>query len=131
VTRSRQGWRAARSATPRAVRDGGAATAELAVSLPALMLMVFVALTAVASVRTQLECVDAAREAARAAARGESGVDAAARVAPAGATITVAADGETVRATVSARVHPLGGRLPGFDVGATAVASAEPGVADG
>jgi len=119
VTRSRQGWRAARSATPRAVRDGGAATAELAVSLPALMLMVFVALTAVASVRTQLECVDAAREAARAAARGESGVDAA------------AADGETVRATVSARVHPLGGRLPGFDVGATAVASAEPGVADG
>jgi hypothetical protein len=108
-------------------RDRGSATAELAVSLPALMLMVFLALTAVAAVRTQLQCVDAAREAARAAARGEPGPAAGRRVAPPGAVVTVTVDGDIVRATVGTHVRPLGGRLPGFDVSATAVAAVEPG----
>jgi hypothetical protein len=93
--------------------------------------MVFVAVSAVSAVRIQLECVDAAREAARAAARGESGVDAGRRVAPSGAAVTVAVVGDTVRATVTAPVHPAGGRLPGFDVTATTTALAEPGVGDG
>jgi len=116
---------------PGRVRDEGSATAELAVSLPALVLMVFTALTAVTAVRTQLECVDAAREAARAAARGESGIPAGARVAPNGASVSVADSGDTVRATVRVRVHPLGGRLPGIDVNATAVAAVEPGIVGG
>jgi hypothetical protein len=98
------------------------------VSLPALILLTMVALAAVAAVLTRLQCVDAAREAARAAARGESGATAGARVAPAGATVTLVADGSTVRAVVSASVRPLGGRLPGFAVTATAVAAVEPGV---
>jgi hypothetical protein len=101
------------------------------VSLPALVLMVFVALTAVGAVRTQMECVDAAHEAARAAARGEPGTAAGHRVAPRGAVVSVAVEGDTVRATVSARVHPLGGRLPGFEVRADATSLLEPGATGG
>jgi hypothetical protein len=108
-------------------RDRGSATAELAVCLPALVLLLLVGLTAVAAVRTQLECLDAAREAVLAAARGDSGVTAGARVAPAGATVSVAGHGDTVTATVQARVRPLGGWAPGIDVAATAVAAVEPG----
>jgi hypothetical protein len=109
--------------------DGGSATAELAVCLPALVLLLVVGLTAVAAVRTQLECLDAARDAALAAARGGSGVAAATRVAPAGATVSVASNGDSVTATVRARVRALGGWAPGIDVEATAVAAVEPGAA--
>jgi hypothetical protein len=93
--------------------------------------MVFVALTAVVSVRAQLECVDAAREAARAAARGAPGEAAGRRVAPRGAVVTVTVEADTVRTSVSAPVRPLGGRLPGFDVTADATALLEPGVPGG
>jgi hypothetical protein len=111
-------------------RDRGSATAELAVSLPALVLMVLTAMTAVVAVRTQLECVDAAREAARAAARGEPGVEAGELAGPDGARATVVRDVDTVRASVRATVHPLGPWLPGFDITAVAVAAVEPGAAD-
>ena len=100
---------------------------ELAASLPALVFMLFAALTAVTAVRTQLECVDAARAAARAAARGESGTAAGALVAPEGAAVDVSVGSDTVRTTVRVRVNPLGGQLPGFDIMATAVAAVEPG----
>jgi hypothetical protein len=109
------------------VGDRGSATAEFAVGLPALVLMTLVAVSAVSAVLTKMECVDAAREAARAAARGESGVQGGARVAPGGATVVVSVNGDLVSATVRAHVSPLSGRLPGFDVSATAVASVEPG----
>lgn len=102
-------------------------TAELAVGLPALVVLLLAALTAVSAVVTKLECVDAAREAARAAARGEPGEAAGRRVAPDGAVVTVASDGELVRATVSSRVRPLGPYLPGIQVTAAAVAEREPG----
>ncbi len=95
-------------------------------SLPALMLMVLTGLTAVTAVRTQVQCLDAAREAARAAARGEPGLEAAGRVAPAGATTVVAHQGDTVRASVRATVRPLGPHLPGFDITVSAVAAVEP-----
>jgi hypothetical protein len=107
--------------------DRGSATAELAVSLPALVLLVFVAVTAVGAVRTQLECVDAAREAVRAAARGDSGEQAGGRAAPPGASLVVGRDGDVVRATVRTTVHPVGGWLPGIDIVVTAVAAIEPG----
>jgi Flp pilus assembly protein TadG len=115
-------------------RDGGMATAELAVVLPALVLVVAAALTAVSVLLAQLRCVDAAREGARAAARGEP-VDvvrsAAARVAPAAATVAVGTEGEDVRVTVSARAGRAGGLLPTFTVTAAAVAVREPDPADG
>jgi hypothetical protein len=108
-------------------RDRGSATVELAVSLPALVLLLAAALTAVVAVRVQLECVDAAREAARAAARGESGIVAGTRAGPPGATVSIVDSGDNVVATVRAPVRPLGGWAPAFTVDATAVAAVEPG----
>ena len=103
-----------------AVPDVGSATAELAVCLPVLVLLLATGLMALTAVRTQIECVDVAREAARAAARGDP-------VAPGkpGASVTVNADGDVVRATVVVRWSP-GGGLPGFDITATSVAAVEP-----
>jgi TadE-like protein len=109
--------------------DRGQATAELAVGLPALMLLTIVALTAVAAALANVQCVDAAREAARASARGQSGVVAAMRVAPIGASIQVSHDGDLVRAEVREVVHPLGGWLPGITISAVAVAAVEPATA--
>ena len=108
-------------------RDRGSATAELAVGLPALVLLVLAALSAVGAMLTQLACVDAAREAALVAARGGAGPAAAQRLAPDGATVSVSSDGSVVRATVTVRYHPLSSRLPGFDLTATSVAAVEPG----
>ncbi len=110
----------ARHRRPNTVRDAGSATAELAVCLPALVLLLATGLMALTAMRTQIECVDVAREAARAAARGDP-------VVPGmpGASVTVTADGDVVRATVVMRWSP-GGGLPGFDITATSVAAMEP-----
>jgi hypothetical protein len=127
----RTGWWAGRPATRAHAgdlgsasddRDRGNATVELAVSLPALVLLLYAGLTAVLAVRTDLGCVDAAREVARAVARG----DVPATPLPSGGSVAVATDGDVVRATVHVLEHPLGGRLPGFEITATAVAAVEP-----
>lgn len=120
---------AGRAGRPRRRGERGSATAELAVAMPALVLMLLAGLTAVRAVTVKLECVDAAREAARAEARGDPGLTAGTRAAPSGATVTVAPDGDLVRATVRARVLPLGKHLPGFTVSAQAFAEPEEGVA--
>jgi Flp pilus assembly protein TadG len=107
-------------------------TAETAVVLPVLLLVLAAVVAAVVVVGAQVRCVDAAREGARAAARGE---DAAAvralvaRIAPDGAVTAIAVSGGEVRVTVSADVAPAGPVRLGVDVGATAVARLEPGVA--
>ncbi|MCW2639352.1 MAG: mucin-associated surface protein [Dactylosporangium sp.] len=101
-------------------------TAELAVALPVLLLLLLAGLTSVNAVATKLRCVDAAREAARAEARGEPGVAAGERAAPGGAVVTVDGPGDVIRATVRTVVHPLGGRLPGLSIEAYAVAAREP-----
>jgi hypothetical protein len=107
-------------------RDRGSFTAEFAAGLPALMLLLFAGLTAVGAATTKGQCVDAAREGAVAAARGEQGAAAAAKVAPDGATIDVGGDAETVTVSVRARIRVLGGGLPVLTVAATAVAAREP-----
>ncbi len=110
-------------------RDGGMATAEFAVVLPALVLIIAAGLAMVSVVLAQVRCVDAAREAARAAARGEPPDvvrSAAVRASPAGAHVDVGSAGEEVRATVSAPAGRVGGLLPAFHVSATAVALREP-----
>jgi Flp pilus assembly protein TadG len=99
----------------------------LAAGLPALLLLLFAGLTAVNAVTTRAGCLDAAREAALAASRGEPGSVAGTRYAPAGAEISVAATGDRVTATVRAPVRTLGGLLPRITVSATAVAAVEPG----
>jgi hypothetical protein len=108
-------------------RDRGSATAELAVGLPALVLLLLFALGAVDAVIARMECVDAARDGVLAAARGGDGAAAALDRAPAGATVSVTRDGTRVRAEVRVTVRPLGRHLPGVEVSGTAVAVAEPG----
>lgn len=107
-------------------RDRGSFTAELAAGLPALLLLLLAGLTAVGAVTTKAQCVDAAREGALAAARGEPGVPAASRVAPDGASIAVASGGDTATASVEAPVRLLGGVLPRITVRGFAVAAMEP-----
>lgn len=111
--------------------DRGSATAELAAALPVLVLLLAVALGAVGAVTAQLRCVDAAREGARAAARGEPAARAAGvagQVAPPGAQVVVGPGGAgMVAVTVSSRV-PLAGRLLPVTVRGRAVAAVEPGV---
>lgn len=110
-------------------RDHGMATAELAVALPALVVLVATGMTAVTVLTAQLRCVDAAREAVRAASRGEEdGVvrSLAQRSGPAGSEVQVTSGGEEVQVTVSATAESVGGLLPALRVRATAVALREP-----
>ena len=105
-------------------------TAETAVVLPVLLLVLAGAVAAVTAVGGQLRCVDAAREAARAAARGEpvAVVEAVvARAAPDGATSTVSRGAEDVAVTVTVTIAPVGALPLRFTVSATAVARQEPG----
>jgi Flp pilus assembly protein TadG len=86
-------------------------TAETAVVLPVLVVVLAAAVAVIAVVAAQLRCVDAAREAARAAARGEPAATVsavAARAAPAGAVVRIRQDGGAVAVTVTAGIAPLG-----------------------
>jgi hypothetical protein len=81
-------------------------------------------LAGVTAVSMQVRCVDAAREAARLAARGDerSAAAAAVRIAPAGARVDLRRDGEYVVATVVAHSK----LLPTINIAAKAVSAAEP-----
>jgi Flp pilus assembly protein TadG len=111
--------------------ERGMVTAETAVVLPVLLFVLAGAVAAVVVVGAQLRCVDAAREATRAAARGEPAA-VVARVAadagPDGSVSEVGGTGETVRVTVSATVSPLGPLPWHIEVSATATGLREPGV---
>ena len=105
-------------------------TAETAVVLPVLLFVLAGAVAAVVVVGAQLRCVDAAREGARAAARGDSAAEVA-RVAdgaaPDGAAVQFAGSGESVEVTVTAMVSPLGPLPWHVEVSATATGVREPG----
>lgn len=111
--------------------EAGSVTAEMAVGLPALALVLGGALWAVAAVAVQLECVDAARAGARAAARGEPlhvVRQVTGRAAPAGAVVTVTRDADLSRVTVTATMRPGGaGLIPGIVIEADATSATEPG----
>jgi Flp pilus assembly protein TadG len=108
----------------------GAATAELALCLPLLVSLTVGLVWLLAVGEAQVRMVDAARETARASARGDAVPEAVARgvqVAP-GASITVVEAGGDVRATATGSVEPPGGLLgflPAVQVHADAVAAAE------
>ncbi|WP_066360808.1 TadE family type IV pilus minor pilin [Herbidospora mongoliensis] len=113
-------------------RDRGSVTAEMAAALPALVVVLGAALWAVAVVGARLECVDAARAGARAAARGD-GVPAvregALAVAPSGASVEVTVGASLTEVTVRARVRPSWAvMLPGVVVSASATSATEKGV---
>jgi hypothetical protein len=103
--------------------DTGAVTVEAALALCALTVFLTLALGALIAVAQALRCVDAARELARLAARGEPdrGRAVAARLAPSEARMELVQDGETVTALVSVRIV---GPLP-LTVDGRAVAALE------
>lgn len=108
-------------------------TAETAVVLPVLLLVLAGAVAAMIAVGAQLRCVDAAREGARSAARGDPAATVtavAAHVAPPGAAIGVRNAADQIEVTVSVRVKPLGALPFSVRVSASAVAHREPGEAD-
>ncbi|UOE44352.1 TadE family type IV pilus minor pilin [Agromyces larvae] len=85
-------------------RERGSATAELAVALPAVALVLAACLGAIQLGAQQVRLTDAAADAARALARGES-LDAAAGIADrvsGGAALEVARDGPFVCAVLRA-----------------------------
>ncbi len=112
-------------------REAGSVTAEAAVVLPSLFVVLALAVFALACVSAQLRCTDAAALAARAAARGDSAavVEASARaVAPEGAQVQVTRRGPHVEVVVRAGVRPLGaavGSLGPVRVSGRAVAARE------
>jgi len=111
--------------------ERGAVTAELALGLPVLVAVTIGLVWLLSVGAAQIRTVDAARETARAVARGDDEGAAVAlgqRVAPAGVRIDVFTSGG--RVTAHARGHVPGpgglfGFLPGADVSAEAVATAE------
>ncbi|WP_435741935.1 TadE family type IV pilus minor pilin [Nocardioides sp. SYSU DS0663] len=106
----------------------GAATAELALVLPSLVAVTAGLVWLLAVGAAQVQVVDAAREAARAAARGDDDAAAVARgerVAPPGSTVTLTRSGGEVVATASGEVDGPGGlfdALPSVRVSASATA---------
>jgi Flp pilus assembly protein TadG len=113
--------------------ESGAATAELAMALPVLVAVTIGLVWLLGVGAAQIRVVDAAREVARAAARGDPTGEAVARgleVAPAGSRVAVVTQGGRVTATVTGRVAGPGGlfaALPSVTVHAEAVAAVEPG----
>ena len=111
------------------VRARGSVTVELALALPAVVLLLAAVLTLGSALAGQLRCADAARAGARAAALGEGAAEIAAiagRIAGDRATVGVSTEGAWVTVTVSGSVvagADLGGTLRTH---ASAVARVEP-----
>jgi hypothetical protein len=106
--------------------DRGFVTAEAAVVLPVLVMFAMALVWGLLVVAAQIQCLDAARTGARAAARQDpagSVVEVARAAAPRGARITVSREGDQVRVAVVAKPPALRG-LP-FEVREEAVAAAE------
>ncbi len=117
-------------ATPQdqADRAQGAVSAEFALALPAVLLLLAVVLAIGTSVSAQLRCGDAARAGARWAARGETPAavaEVAHQLAPTGAVVAVRTSGDLVSVSVRARVR-LVPWLGTHSVEARAVARREP-----
>ena len=115
----------------RARSDRGSATAETAVLLPVLVIVLVACVWVLACVAAQLQCVDAARAAARAAARGDAPVvvrDIGRRLAPDGAKVQLTDGDQTVEISVRAEVRPFGAvlsLLPAVRVSGSATAARE------
>jgi Flp pilus assembly protein TadG len=103
------------------------ATAELAACLPVLVLLLAVALSAVTVASVRVRAQDAAREAARAAARGDRATALVlARAAAPGAQVRVSMAGDEVTAVATVREHLPVPFLPSVTVTERAVAAREP-----
>jgi Flp pilus assembly protein TadG len=111
----------------RSDRDDGMVTAELAVCLPVLVLLLVVALGAVSVAAARIRVADAAREAARLAARGdEAGIARLIREDAPAIKIAISRSAAQVTATATSHAGLIGSALPAVDVSATSVAALEP-----
>lgn len=118
----RQQWDITREA------DRGQATAELAVGLPSVFVVFFLAAWMLSAVSAQARCADAARVGARLAARGETTAavfTAVTRAAPSGATMQLHRQTGLLDVEVSAPTAGLGHLVPTLVVTAHAVAPVE------
>jgi hypothetical protein len=117
----------------RSSRDRGMVTVEIAVALPALVLMTALGIWGVTVASIKLACLDSARSGARAAARGESLASVRAlvmRSVPASASVRVHRDSSTSRIEIAVPVEgPAAVDLPPLIVRARATAITEPGAA--
>ena len=86
-------------------------TVEAAIAVCALLVVMVLAAAALTAVVEQMRCTDAAREAARLAARGERqrGEDAVGQISP-GATVAFRVEGDAIKVVVR-KTGPLGVRL--------------------
>ena len=95
-------------------RDRGMVTAELAVAVPVVVVVLALGLAAIRLGIDEVRCVDAARLAARALARGDSEAsarDLALTAAPPGASVSLGSGGAEVSATVAASRDLAGWRV--------------------
>jgi Flp pilus assembly protein TadG len=119
---------AARPAKP---SDRGAVTAELAITLPVLLSLLLLGIWSIGLVVLNIQCIDAARDVARAVARGEPPDQANAigqRAAP-GSAITITREGPDIHVTVTTkptRNPPLLSALGPTHLTATATVQSEP-----
>lgn len=97
---------------------------EAAFAVAAVVTVLVFCAAGVSAVAMQVRCLDAAREAARLAARGDdrSASEIARRIGPDGAGVEVRRDGDLVVARVTARPA----LLPGITIAAEAVSAVEP-----
>lgn len=98
---------------------------------PVIVLILGMALTAMVLVVDLLQVTDAARVGARAASRGESGLEVRRQVdalAPAGADVDIRRRGRSVTVTVSSRARGPAEWFPGLHPVSKATARLEPGV---
>lgn len=103
-------------------------TAELAVAIPAVVLVLAMCLAALGAVIDQVRCVDAARLGARAAARGDPPAEVGAltaRAAPEGARVSIDSFGGEVRVVVMTTSGGWAGFVPSWNLAATATTPVE------
>ncbi len=108
-------------------RDDGMVTAEAVMVLPVLFLLLSLLIATLAVVNARMKAIDASREAARLAARGEStsvAVAAGKRLGPQQATVVLRDREHWVEALVTAQVRMLG-VLPSVTVSASTLAERE------
>lgn len=104
--------------------SAGSSTVEAALAIATLVVVLVLCLAGITAVSMQVRCIDAAREAARLAARGDErvAVEVARRIAPPAARVQLHRDGQFLVASVIAHSN----LLPGLDIGADAISVAEP-----
>ncbi|GAB6900357.1 TadE family type IV pilus minor pilin [Kineosporia succinea] len=109
--------------------ERGSVTAEFALLIPAFILLMAAVLSILLAGVAQLQCIDAARAGARAAARHDDPRGAAQAVGPRGAVVEASERGDRVTVRVSAGIRLMLPGRPKTEVASESTAQVEPEVA--